>query len=498
MDQRKIFAFALTIATAAAACGGERSTNPGDDEPTGPSVRAVAGANQRDTVLTQLAQALIVEVRGSNGAPLAGTIVRFEALPPTALARSTQPAVYVCHTPVPICNENAPEAGRLSIDTTDTKGQASTSVRFGTFAGTVLVAASVPALTLADTSSFVVSPGAVKRISFTVRDSTVYIGGSYRFGPSARDNYDNVVDGAAINYTLIGSGAVLENGDTFRGMAFGRTGAVVRIGPVTDTAWVTVPPRGTLAVFDVGSPSGVAKVELDGSGYRLIGQTDDTYYGTYPTWTSNGHVIFESGDVFSERMYVADTLGSRQRVTSASTITRGEIFGAASSDGWIYFSAAGSSLDYGTGIWRVNTPGTDPTRVGPNPAGNANAWKVSPAPDGTQLAYSDVNRGGLSVIDIATGMPRAVVAQADMPRWSPLGDWIVFNADTTLYRIQPNGVGRTRVGPIRFYHPRADWSPDGLWLIARTRTNLELINVATAETLPLGWSSRFIRPAWKR
>jgi Tol biopolymer transport system component len=95
-------------------------------------------------------------------------------------------------------------------------------------------------------------------------------------------------------------------------------------------------------------------------------------------------------------------------------------------------------------------------------------------------------------------MPRAVVAQADMPRWSPLGDWIVFNADTTLYRIQPNGVGRTRVGPIRFYHPRADWSPDGLWLIARTRTNLELINVATAETLPLGWSSRFIRPAWKR
>ncbi|HEY8062991.1 MAG TPA: hypothetical protein VID74_09345, partial [Gemmatimonadales bacterium] len=78
------------------------------------------------------------------------------------------------------------------------------------------------------------------------------------------------------------------------------------------------------------------------------------------------------------------------------------------------------------------------------------------------------------------------------------GAQIVFNDDTTLYVVGSDGAGRRSVGPDHYYYPRADWSPDGTWLIARTRNRLELINVTTNEAIPLPpWSLPYLSPAWK-
>ncbi len=108
----------------------------------------------------------------------------------------------------------------------------------------------------------------------------------------------------------------------------------------------------------------------------------------------------------------------------------------------------------------------------------------------------------MSIADVANGNVRQTLTTdgtSTMPRWSPAGDRIVFNDDTTLYLINVDGSGRRRVGPQHFYYPRADWSADGIWLIARTRNHLELINASTNDVIPMPpWTLPYLYPAWKR
>jgi dipeptidyl aminopeptidase/acylaminoacyl peptidase len=139
-----------------------------------------------------------------------------------------------------------------------------------------------------------------------------------------------------------------------------------------------------------------------------------------------------------------------------------------------------------------------PERIGPNPPGNANAWQATSAPDGKRLAYLDVDRGGLSLLDVATGAMTPLNIAAATPRWSPSGEWIVFGAAGSLHLVHPDGTGATDVAGARAFDRRADWSPDSEWLIARSATRLELIELRTGRILPLAWATGLVRPAFKR
>jgi hypothetical protein len=260
-----------------------------------------------------------------------------------------------------------------------------------------------------------------------------------------------------------------------------------------------VPPRGTIAALEPSSyfEGKVVRVELDGSGLKRLTPYTDVYYGgTHPTWISPSEIVYDDGGYGAERLLVVDTLGVVKRLTAPNPPTFGEGFAAGRANGPIFFSAR-SAADYNSVLWSVSEPGAMPVRVGPSPPGFTTGWQVATAPDGERLAYVDPSRGGLGILDIATGTTTPLNIAASTPRWSPLGDWIVFGAGGTLHLVHPDGTALSDVAAARPFQMRADWSPDGEWLIARSARRLELINVRTGTILPLGWAGALTRPVFR-
>ena len=71
-------ALGLTAIVGLSACSGDSTPSEPTNQPTTPGIRVVAGAAVDDTILAQPVQALVVEVRGSDGALVRGATVRFD------------------------------------------------------------------------------------------------------------------------------------------------------------------------------------------------------------------------------------------------------------------------------------------------------------------------------------------------------------------------------------------------------------------------------------
>jgi hypothetical protein len=487
----KLSRLALIGALFAGACS-DRTTAP--EEPPGvpASIHFVAWTLQSDTAMAMLPP-LVVEVRDAKGRLVSATGV---ALTPLAVDGSnSQSAISAL-----LCYSSAPESC-ISYGYTDSTigGRISAYARLGRVAANGRIRASVPGTTLADTVTFVVLPGAPARLAMSPADSTAYVGASYQVGAQVRDQYGNARAGDAVTFAGSSGAATMGADGVFHAVAIGRSFALVRSGMLLDTAWITVPPRGTIAALEPNGPAGarIVAVELDGSGFKRLAPVAGTYYGSTPDWISRSEIAFDNGGYNDERILVVDTLGAVRRLTSADTPTFAEGFPAGGPGGVVYFDAWGAA-DYGTALWKVASPGALPVRIGPNPPGNANAWKATVAPDGQRLAYIDVNRGGLSLLDIATGTMTPLNIAAEMPRWSPSGDWIAYGSNGTLHLVHPDGTGIVDVAGGRQYDPRADWSPDAGWLIARSSTRLELVDMKSGAILPIAWSRSLIRPVFRR
>jgi hypothetical protein len=481
------------VLIALAACGASDGTRP-EPAPGPPgSIRFISGEDQADTAMATLSSPLVVEVRDSSSRLVRVAPVWFFALPVTGDNGQAVAGATLCSaSAIGSCGPSFYEDSAFS-------GRAAATVRLGRVAGTIRIRATVPGTSLADTATFTVRPGAPARLTTSPRDSSAYVGSSYRVIGHVLDQYGNERSGETITFDGSGAAATMSADGVFNARAIGRAFALARSGQVVDTAWITVPPRGTIAALEPAAPGGakIVKVELDGSGLKRLAPVNDTYYGTEPDWISASEVAFDHGGYNAERIFVVDTTGVVRRLTPPGTPTFAEGFVAGGPGGVVYFDAWGGG-DYGTAIWRVSTPGAMPVRIGPNPHGNANAWQPAPAPDGQRLAYVDVNRGGLSLLDVASGAMTPLNIAAATPRWSPSGDWIVFGAGGTLHLVHPDGTGMTDVAGARPFAPRADWSPGGEWLIARSASRLELIELKTGRILPLGWATGLIRPAFRR
>jgi hypothetical protein len=469
---------------ALAGCGGSELTTPTGPPGAPASIRIISGAGQSDTVMSLLAP-VVVEVRDSAGRRIQLSPVRFSAI-------GLEPDVTICS------DASIASCDLSTYADTTVAGQASVKVRLGTVAEAVGISVTVPGTSLADTVTLTARPATPVSMTITPADSTAYAGNSYRLTGHVLDQYGNVSDDGAITFAESGAAATIGADGTFHAQAVGRAFAVAHSGSLVDTAWITVPPRGAIAAMDVLAPGGakIVKVELDGSGYSQLSPVHDTYYGTEPDWISPSEVAFDDGDYGSERILVVDTLGAVRRLTAPTTPTIAEGFVAGGPGGVVYFDALGA--ENGTALWKVSTPGSVPVRIGPNPPGNANAWQATPSPDGQRLAYIDVNRGGLSILDIATGTMSPLNIAAATPRWSPLGDRIVFGNNGTLHFVNPDGSGLSDVAGGLPFDARADWSPNGAWLMVRSATRLELVDMSSGVILPLGWSSGIIRPAFRR
>jgi hypothetical protein len=486
-DMRQhLLPIAVALGLVAASCESPGPTGPGTG---GPSIRTLTQEPMADTVQAVATTTLVVEVRDSAGAPFRGE-VGFRALNPRR-----EPAISLCSagTPASKCTGWWGALDSLDVET-DSEGRAAVQLARGTVADTVSIRISVTSLALSDSAAAIVLPGAPTQLVLGVRDSTAYVGGSYAIGASTRDRLGNITAAPGpFTYSSLGSAASVDGSGVLHAVAIGRSGAVVRTGSLEDTAWISVPPRGTIAaVLDNYTGESVVVRDLDGSDSKVVGRPGaHPYYGVWPAWSSRGEVAFESGD---ERILVADTSGAIHRATGEDSTTHGEVMAAFAPDGSILFSARGGS-NYGLGIWRVSSPGSVPVHVGPNPHGNANNWKLSPSPDGVHVVYMSVDRG-MSIMDVRDGTTVTLRTAGDLPRWSPGGDWIAFCEGGALYRIHPDGSGLSRVSPDRGYYG-ASWSPDEQWLVASNSGGLELVRVSSGEVLPLRWSGGMSAPAWK-
>src|SRR2546430_763047 len=141
------------------ACG-DHGTGTG---PGGSSLQLLYGDGATDTVLSVPAQALVVEVRGENGVPVPGTVVRFQSLPIDS-AHPFAPGVFVAAV-------TSTYFETFVADSTDSRGRSSVLIELGTSSGAAKLLVSVPEFGLQDTARFTVLPGNAARESGGVLQS---------------------------------------------------------------------------------------------------------------------------------------------------------------------------------------------------------------------------------------------------------------------------------------------------------------------------------------
>ena len=474
---------ALLFAVMLSGCGDKGLTEPGD-----PSLTIEAGATATDTIGTTLAQPLVVRVQDGRGRPAAGQIVRFEPLVIVHGSGLVSTSVHMSPAGANVFTSSG------LVDTTDADGRASARVRLGTTAGIGGVEVSVPQFGIADTTTHVIAPGAGVRVVAEPGDTVVYIGSTLTLRAAVTDRYANR-RADPVSLTRLAGGISIE-GQTLSAQTGGVAKIVATAGSMSDTSVVAVVPQGTLAVGN--RLIGVATVNLDGSGYRVVTSTA----AQYVRWAPDGNSItFDNG--YSLPAKVVTMAGVVRPVRPSSENTGAEMYPVYSPDGaWIYLTVFGAP-EYAYRLWRARADGSEAARlVSSSPEEDMLA---SPSPDGTRLVY--VRRVGeskdsLRILDLASGAVNRIGVPGHAPAWSPLGDLIAYvdlRAGAVLSVVRPDGTGRRQVSADGNYEMAVSWSPDGAWLAAHNYTThkVHLVEVATGATIPLGFSAEMYAPAWK-
>jgi hypothetical protein len=467
-----------------------------------PGLSIVAGANGRDTVDARLAQALVVELRDETRAVVPGAVVRFTCLPVRSGEGWTIPGVTVGKL-------GARFLDQLVVDTTDGDGRAAVLVGLGVFAGDASIEIAVPALGLADTAHFTVQPGRSDSIVVTPSDSALYVGHSYTVTAQAIDRYANAT-GAAVHLAGPNGSVASVAGNSVTGHAYGRAAIVATASGVSDTAWTSVVPAGTVAGARY-PPAGwvIALIQFDGSGYAQI-PNPHTFSGANLTWAPDGSYLVGAFDD-PKTLYRFTTAGSANRVL-ASTASVGDITAVdISADGrWIYFSAG--NCNYNAIIYRVAVGDSVPQRISAttgNDCFDLVHARVSLAPDGARAVVEHYAVAGgipdLQVVNLAYGTSTSLGVSGYTPKWSPLGDRIAYVFEGHVWTVHPDGSGAAAISPLdRIFQAGLDWSPDGAWLLARYQpiswndtAGWVLLRVATHEMLPLPTTlAGFTAPTW--
>jgi Tol biopolymer transport system component len=462
-----------------------------------PGVYVVAGDGLTDTVLTTPAQPLVVQVVPPGVGRCSGTSVRLTAAPGDASDRTG--IRFAVGTSTSLWHEVQ--------DTTDVEGRLTARVRFGTLAGTFVVTATATELGGAAMANVVVLPGVATTIVAEPGDTALYQGASYSIRTAVLDRYRNtradVPTYAASSHTSVDA-----NGRVTAGPSYARGFTTVRVGGLVDTAWVSIVPRGTLTVALGGYAvrRGVAVVNVDGSGYRMLVDVNDpiaSYF--FPAWSPRGdRIVYNAGDLYKNaRLFTVDMTGAVTPASSPSTPNVSEIWGRYSPDGaWIYYSGGTQYPDLN--LWRVRSDRSGPAELigPPMPSGSGRQWHSSPSPGGTKLVFR--NGGyGLQVLELATGAVTTVYSAfgAEAPRYSPAGDLVAFTSEIShgIHVIRPDGTGLRPVSRAGEWYGDwdLDWSADGEWLVVRAGSRLDLIRVADGLVLPLPYSRDFYQPSWR-
>ena len=482
----------VAMVLAAYACGGV-------DEPSfDPGLQIVSGAGQSDTVGVHLAPPLTVRLSDSAGKPLPGVEITFQSVNCTLEARPPCP-VWV-----------APVGTELSgisfvSDTTDAGGEAAVQVELGLSALDVAIWIRSPATGDEVYARFTVLPGAPARIDVTPDDSALFGGGSYLLRARTMDAHGNTRTGDPVTYAVLDGPIAMTPQGTVTAQAVGRGRIIASTGSGADTAFVSVVPDGAISANHRDVQEDVRILRLDGSGTLLLGEGWSSTECGKPAWSPGGsELVFavpDDGGVCTLQVF---DLAGDSRALAPSDMAPEQEHPRFSRDGeWVYFSTAPPSG--GGSISRVHPDGTGLEQV--VSVAVPGSTEPDPSPDGQRLAYVQPlldGSGDLLVRDLPTTTDHAL-GKGFLPRWSPDGEWIAYRSgglesETGPIRlVRPDGTQDHQVSAAGRLYTSAglDWSPDSQWLIARADDRLELIQIATALTLPLGYSRSLDWAAWQ-
>jgi hypothetical protein len=405
-----------------------------------------------------------------------------------------------------------------AVDTTDAAGRAEARLWHGYQAAEAWLRVEVrlpgdpQTIAYRDSVAVRTTPGQPGRLLLAPRDTALYQGDSATFVAVVADRLGNVR--AERGQLEAGTAGVVVQGTTARATA-GPSRQVVRAryGRAVDSAWVSVVPRGTIAVRVLRSSEPdrgyvLATLDLDGSNYRLLLRRGSNAFGQTamsPQWGhTSDHLLFFDGYP-NNQLYAITTDGAVSPLFPAR-VTEHDTWPMPTRDGaWVYFHGI-TTGSYEAYIYRARPDGSEVTRVSPGPRASYHTDRFpSPSPDGQHVVYATTREGGwpddprLEVVDVATGIIRRLQVAGTAPRWSPTGEWIVFGRNDALFVIHPDGTGLRPVSaPGHRYEPWASWSPDGRWLVAEHHgPYLEVIEVATGLRLPLPFTGFLKMPAWR-
>ena len=379
----------ISVALLLMACHTEVLIAP---DPGHAGLQVVAGGDVTDTIEAQPLQALIAEVRGSDGQPAQGLVVRFESLPSADTTRRTDAAVYVCQLTAPTCGQTSTlltSASLFATDTVDAKGRAKAIVRLGRIPGKAFVRISVPELGLVDTVAYTVLTGAPGGVRGSAADTGLTIGATAVLRGRVVDRYNNpraelpaMSAGPGVAFTLDPASG------TITGTAMGTQYAFFRFGAYVDSTIVRVVPPGRLVVWVPGRGA-VRLVDLNGTGVvqTVIASSVTSDLGVYPRFDgTRQRVTLHVGPGPSSTVTVVDTLGTNRRDIGAVFTTivneRQLSDGTLLVVGRLTTEAAATPFS----LWRVG-PDNAVTRVAALPGLGTTYNGADISHDGTRVAY---------------------------------------------------------------------------------------------------------------
>lgn len=447
----------------------------------GPPLSIIAGSGVTDTVDAKLSQALIVEVRGSDGLPARNVIVRFQSIFATG---GLTPLALVA----PLVSNSY---SYFVVDTTDSRGRASALVDLGIVAGQSEILIQVPELNLEDTARYTALPGAAANLNISIRDTMVTIGAQYSLSAAASDRYGNKRPDDKITFSSRSAVATVDASGKVTAAQEGRGTILVSTANFSDSAQVSVVLLRELVVWSGGK---LSTVNTDGSQPKLLTTSADI--SLLPQWSPDGtKVLFYEADPASNaRISTVDMNGIRTLIVGPNDTLRSAAYGRFTRDGsWIYFTGlATSDLTFAYVAFRIKPDGTQLEQVGPTAAEGGSA-RPDVSPDGTTEVFVG-SSGALGIMDIATHTIKSFGVTGTFPRYSPDGTQIAYlggynGVGFQLYVMKADGTNSRLVSPANVIYQEwggVDWSPDGQWLIASTLSyTLDLVRPSDGLRLPL-------------
>ena len=270
-----------------------------------------------------------------------------------------------------------------------------------------------------------------------------------------------------------------------------------------------------------------ATIRADGSGYTVLPLDSPGLNLGWGAWSQDDSRIafdgWDDGDASRNGIYTADAADgrNRRRVTNSGLAHDIPISYAPDGSKILFWRGPESSQGTGQGqLFVVGIDGSRPTQVSPpyTTVGHADIAVGYWSPDGTQITFAATVDTGRSAVFVAAGdgthakQITAWGARTTVARWSPTGDWIVFDnysgSSQTLFLIHPDGSGTKAISSVggvccSIYGPV--WSPDGkrllfgygpnssytgdLWTVLLDGSHLTQLTHTLASLADVGWSA---------